>query len=183
MAYIICPFVPNSYSSNKDDSWIVEIISLGIHSWLSQFGDPSFLFTCVLWSLVCCDSGGYKESDTTERLNWTMCTSIIGFMPLLLFSHQVVSDSSRFHGLKYARLPYTSPSPRVFPSSCPLNWQCYIPKLVSIKSVMPSSYLILCHSLYLLPSVFPSIRVFSNEPAVHISSPKYKIATVTCLFL
>ena len=94
-------------------------------------------------------------------------------MPLLLFSHQVVSDSSRFHGLKYARLPYTSPSPRVFPSSCPLNWQCYIPKLVSIKSVMPSSYLILCRPLLLLPPIPPSIRVLSNESTLRMMWPKY----------
>ena len=38
-----------------------------------------------------------------------------------------------------------------------------LPKLISIKSVMPSNHLILCHSLLLLPSIFPSIRVFSNE--------------------
>ena len=42
-----------------------------------------------------------------------------------------------------------------------------------IKSVMPSNHLILCHPLLLLPSIFPSIRVFSNEPALHIRWPKY----------
>ena len=41
------------------------------------------------------------------------------------------------------------------------------------ESVMPSSHLILCCPLLLLPSIFPSIRVFSNEPAVHIRWPKY----------
>ena len=46
-------------------------------------------------------------------------------------------------------------------------------KLMSIESVMPSNHLILCHSLLLLPSVFPSIRIFSNEPALHIRWPKY----------
>jgi len=45
-------------------------------------------------------------------------------------------------------------------------------KLVSIESVMPSKHLILCHPL-LLPSIFPSIRVFSNESALHITWPKY----------
>ena len=44
---------------------------------------------------------------------------------------------------------------------------------MSIESVMPSNHLVLCHSLLLLPSVFPSIRVFSNESAVHISWQKY----------
>ena len=48
-----------------------------------------------------------------------------------------------------------------------------LPKLMSIESVMPSSHLILCCPLLLLPSIFPSIRVFSNESACHIRWPKY----------
>ena len=46
-------------------------------------------------------------------------------------------------------------------------------KLMSIKSVMPSNHLILCRSLLLLPSIFPSIRVFSNESVLRIRWPKY----------
>ena len=46
-------------------------------------------------------------------------------------------------------------------------------KLMSIKSVMPSNQLILCHSLLLLPSIFPNIRVFSNESVLPIRWPKY----------
>ena len=46
-------------------------------------------------------------------------------------------------------------------------------KLMSIESVMPSNYLLLCHPLLLLPSIFPSIRVFSNESVLHIRWPKY----------
>ena len=46
-------------------------------------------------------------------------------------------------------------------------------KLLSIKSVMPSNHLILCCPLLLLPSIFPSIRVFSNESVLHIRWPKY----------
>ena len=44
---------------------------------------------------------------------------------------------------------------------------------MSIESVMPSNHLILCHLLLLLPSIFPSIRVFSSELALHIRWPKY----------
>ena len=47
------------------------------------------------------------------------------------------------------------------------------PKSMSIESMMPSSHLILCRSLLLLPSIFPSITVFSNESALHIRWPKY----------
>ena len=48
-----------------------------------------------------------------------------------------------------------------------------LPKLMSIESVMPSNHLILCRPLLLLTSIFPSIRVFSNESALHIRRPKY----------
>ena len=72
--------------------------------------------------------------------------------------------------------------------SCPTLWgpmDCstpgsfvlhYVPQFtqtISIKSVMPSNHLILCHPLFLLPSIFLSIRVFSNESALHIRWPKH----------
>ena len=71
-----------------------------------------------------------------------------------------MSKSLQPHGLKHTRLPCPSPSQSLL-------------KLKPIKSVMPSNHLILCHPLFLLPSVFPSIRVFSNESAPHIRCPKY----------
>ena len=46
-------------------------------------------------------------------------------------------------------------------------------KLMCIKSVMPSNYLILCHPLFILPSIFPNTRVFSNESTLRIRWPKY----------
>ena len=52
------------------------------------------------------------------------------------------------------------------------SWSLH--KLISIELVMPSSHLILCHPLLLLPSIFPSIRVFSNESALCIRWPKYQ---------
>ena len=52
-----------------------------------------------------------------------------------------------------------------------ISWSLF--KLVSIESVMPSNHLIFCHPLLLLLSVFPSIRVFSNESALRIRWPKY----------
>ena len=48
-----------------------------------------------------------------------------------------------------------------------------LPKHTSIESVMPSNHLILCHPFLLLPSIFLSIKVFSNESALHIRWPKY----------
>ena len=67
-------------------------------------------------------------------------------------------DSLRPRGLQHARLPCPSRS---------------LLKLMSIESVMPSNHLILCHPLLLSPSIFPSIRVFSNESVLCIRWPKY----------
>ena len=53
------------------------------------------------------------------------------------------------------------------------NWSLL--KLMSIESVMPSNHLILCCPLLLLPSIFPSIRVFSNESVLHIRWPKFQL--------
>ena len=71
----------------------------------------------------------------------------------------VVSNSLQPHGLQHARLPCPSPSPRACSNSCPLSWWCH-----------PT---ILCHPLLLLPSIFPSFRVFSNESVLPIRWPKY----------
>ena len=72
--------------------------------------------------------------------------------------HSVVSDSWRPNGLQHARLPCPSLSPRACSNSCPLSWWCHP------NSVDP---------LLVLPSIFPSIRVFSNESVVRIRWPKY----------
>ena len=76
------------------------------------------------------------------------------------FSCSVVSDSA---------IPWTPA--RQASLSITSSWS--LPKLMSIESVMPSNRLILCHPLLLLPSIFPSIRVFSNESGLHIRRPKY----------
>ena len=66
--------------------------------------------------------------------------------------------------------PMNRSTPRL-PVSITNSWS--LPKLMSINQVMPSNHLILCHPLLLLPSIFPSIRVFSNESALCIRWPKY----------
>ena len=66
-----------------------------------------------------------------------------------------MSDSLRPHGLQHARPPCATPTPGVYPNSC------------------PSNHLILCCPLLLLPSIIPNIRVFSNESALHIRWLKY----------
>ena len=76
------------------------------------------------------------------------------------FSCSVVSYSLQPHELQHARLPCPSPTPRACSSSCPLSRWCH-----------PT--ISLCCPLLLLPLIFPSIRVFSNESVLHIRWPKY----------
>ena len=72
-----------------------------------------------------------------------------------------MSGSLQLHGLQHPGLPL----------SFTISWSLL--KLKSMELVMPSSHLILCHPLLLLPSILPSIRVFSNESALHTRWPRY----------
>ena len=74
--------------------------------------------------------------------------------------------------LSHVRL-FATPWTAARQASLSITNPCSLLKLMSIESVMPSNYIILCHPLLLLPSIFPSIRVFSNESALHIRWPKY----------
>ena len=80
--------------------------------------------------------------------------------PQVQFSRSVVTDSAT---------PWTA----AHQASLSITNSWSLLKLMSIESVMPSNHLILCRPLLLLPSVFPSIRVFSNESVLHIRWPKY----------
>ena len=77
------------------------------------------------------------------------------------FSCSIVSDSLRPHRPQHARLLCPSPTPGAYSNSCPLGWWCH-----------PTN-LILCHPLLLPPSIFPSIRTFSNESVLQIWWLKY----------
>ena len=97
--------------------------------------------------------GILKSRDITLPTKFCLVSSV-------QFSHSVVSDSLRLHESQHTRLPCPSPTSGVHPNS-------------SIESVMPSSYLILCCPLLLLPSIPPSIRIFSNESTLCMRWPKY----------
>ena len=78
---------------------------------------------------------------------------------VLLFRHQVVSDpGTAWTAAHQASQPFI------------ISWNLL--KLLSIESVMPSNHLVFCPPLLLLPSIFPSFRVFSSESALHIRWPK-----------
>ena len=82
-----------------------------------------------------------------------------GIISSVQFIHLVMYDSLQPHEPQHARPPCPSPTPGVHSDSRP-------------SSLMPSSHLILCHPLLLLPPIPPSIRVFSNESALNTRWPK-----------
>ena len=92
-------------------------------------------------------------------------TEVFSFLNCLQFSSVVQS-------LIHVRL-FATPWTAALQASLSINNSQSLLLFMSIKSVMPSSHLILCHPLLLLPSIFPSIRVFSNESVLRIRWSKY----------
>ena len=100
-----------------------------------------------------------KYSGFSNMLNYDL---IISFRNVLLFSWWVVFNSLQPHGLQHATL------------LCPLSLSQSSLRFLSIESVMPFNHLVLYHPLFLLPSIFPSIRVFSNDSALCIRWSDYR---------
>ena len=89
--------------------------------------------------------------------------------PLFLDRLAVLSSVQLLSCVRLFETPWTAA--RQASPSIANSWS--LPKLTSIELVTPSNHLILCHPLLLLPSIFPSMRVFSNESALRIRWPKY----------
>ena len=96
----------------------------------------------------------------TRLVTFSKFISVLLRQPSVHFSHSVVSYSLWPHEPQYARPPCPSPTPGVHSNPCPLSRWCH-PAISS------------CCPLLLLSSIFPSIRVFSNESALYIKWPKY----------
>ena len=117
------------------------------------------LLSSEIWNLV----PAWQRVPIWSGLSQNLLSGISNGLPwtellyILLFSHTVVSDSVA---------PWTTACQASLPFTVSLF------KLMSIESLMPSNHVILCHPL-LLASIFPSIRVFSNESALCIRWPKY----------
>ena len=104
------------------------------------------------------------ESSMTDYIKITSLLSVCLLFTYdwhLLFSRSVIADTLQPHGLQHTRLPGPSLSPRVYSNSCPRSWWCH------------SNRLIFRCPLFFLPSVFPSISVFSSESTLCIRWPKY----------
>ena len=94
---------------------------------------------------------------------------IVPFLELLM---QPVSGPSSVHSLSHVWL-FVTQWTAAHQASMSITNSLSLLKLITIESVIPSNHLILCHPLLLLSSIFPSIRVFSNESVFHIRWPNY----------
>ena len=109
-----------------------------------------FYSACVLWRTV----PALREACHSTRV------------PMFIVQFSSVQS------LSHIRL-FATPWTTACQTSLSITNSGSLPKLMSIESVMPSNHLILCLALPLLPSIFPNIRVFSNESALHIRWPEY----------
>ena len=134
-----------------------------VQTWMFTFVSYTFLFSLhstahpTIPFLVCCCS--------VARLCLTLCESVEGLIPFLVQfrSVQLLSRVQLF------ATPWTA----AHQTSLSITNSQSLLKLMSIESVMPSNHINLCHPLLLQPSIFPSIRIFSNESVLHIRWPEY----------
>ena len=124
------------------------------------------LFLCMLLESVLISFFYMQLSSFPSISYWRDCLFAIVYSCLLC--HRFSSVQS----LSHVRL-FATPWTATCQASLSITNSQSLLKLMSIESGMPSNHLILCHPLLLLPSTFPSIRVFSNMSVLHIRWPKY----------
>ena len=119
-----------------------------------------------------CTERGGGEGEDLGSLLWNSC--LLEAMELTGTStwQCVCTWYSSIQSLSHVQL-FVTPRTAVCQAYLSITNSWSLLKLMSIESVMPSNHLILCHPLLLLPSIFPSIRVFSKVSVLHIRWPKY----------
>ena len=119
-------------------------------------GHPAaaWVFTATGWEEILFSNGYIRTYIISSILLFDSQSSV-------QFSHSVMSNTLQPHGLQHARPPCPSPTLRACSDSCPLSQWCH-------STISP------CHPLLLLPSIFPSIRVFSKESVLCIRWPNYR---------
>ena len=127
-------------------------------SWKSRI---SHFFPPLLTSLLCTTFSNPYSLSLTDYDYTIIVLDESSVFYIQFSSVSQLCPTLQPHELQHTRLPCPSPTPRVHPNLCPLSL------------VMSSSHLTLCRTLLLLPSIFPSIRVFSNKLALCIRWPKY----------
>ena len=137
-------------------------VSLWFFSSYTLLAGKSQKWSCVLLLAP------YQEAFDVD-ISLLMLLTLISWLRWYLVDISTIRSVQSLSCVQLFVTPWTAASQT---SLCIINsWSLL--KLMSIKSVMPSNRLILCHPLLFLPSIFPSIRVFSNESVLRIRRPKY----------
>ena len=108
----------------------------------------------------------FLSLDISQHL---MCVCVCVCVCVSIEKHYVFSLVQLLSPVRFFVTPWTA----AHQASLSITNSRSLLKLMSVELVMPSNHLILCHSLLLLPSIFPSTRIFSNESVLQIRWPKY----------
>ena len=127
---------------------------------------PSFCWQLLIWFVPC-----HRKSLNSQVIQHVRVDGILSDSAAKR-RHSCITDLSSVQSLSCVRL-FATPWTAVRQASLSITNSQSSPKLTSIKSVMPSSHLIPCHPVLLLPSIFTSIGVFSSESTLRMRWPKY----------
>ena len=167
----------------EDVRWGLKVVEMYTVFW-SSFNQSISYMPLALWAFADSVGGrgvkkrGWREENKRKK-EWTeLWRYFVSHFPALCPPAITLTRSLDFSSTK-SPLKAVNSSRAVFlvqsacQASLPLLFPAVCSNSMSIESMMPSNHLILCHPLFLLPSIFPSIRVFSSELALLIRWPKY----------
>ena len=152
-------------------TWHNELQDIPVCHSSTQMGSNLTIYMAWLWSYI-------NIQPTKPKLNVCITFQSHGLKHAGVEEEKLVwKQISPVQSLSCVQL-FVTPWTAAHQTSPSITNSQSLPKLMSIESVMPSSHLILCCPLLLLPSTFPNIRVFSNESALWIRWPKYWVKII-----
>ena len=167
------------------DAWQMDLLGGRYNSYDLEIGETLVPLTSLRVILQCwhlgCQGGLEKQllNLLPENENSYHQWSVLNFLWVVIICYILYS----YHCYWVTKLYPTLCEPRNLSTSASLSFiiSMNLLKLMSIESLMPSDHLILCHPLLLFPSIFPNIRVFSKESALHIySSVQFSSVSQSC---
>ena len=163
-----CKFCPSPPLCLISPSWPA------VSSFCSTLKEDSRPFSSMIQGEASYSKGILKGSESHPPIYMTPKSYLCKINDIPVFSSKflVLTLFSSVQSLSRVQLSVT-PCTAVRQASLSITNSQSLLKLMCIKSVMPSNHLILCRPFFLLPSIFPSMRVFSNESALRIRWPKY----------
>jgi len=165
------------HPTGEGATWVSEPTSSGAAERLwTTSGETQYEHTCLLCPVPLCLHAPDSISRISVFVRYCCVTNCVTFQDVIWRLHkESISRTNQFSSVRSLSrvqlfaIPWTASCQ----ASLSITNSRSLLRLMSIESVMPSNHLILCHPLALPPSIFPSIRVFSNESALHNRWSKY----------